>query len=82
MWVRFVLVPGLSDDADNVRRIASFTASLGNVERVEVLPFHQLGQFKWQKLGMPYQLAHTEPPTADAVNEAVRLFKAEGVTAF
>ena len=82
MWVRFVLVPGLSDDADNVRRIASFAASLGNVERVEVLPFHQLGQFKWQKLGIPYRLEHTEPPTVDAVNEAVRLFKAEGLNAW
>jgi len=82
MWVRFVLVPGLSDDADNISRIASFAASLGNVERVEVLPFHQLGQFKWQRLGIPYQLEHTEPPTVDAVNQAVRLFRAEGLTAF
>jgi pyruvate formate lyase activating enzyme len=81
MWVRFVLVPGLSDDADNISRIASFAASLGNVERAEVLPFHQLGQFKWQKLGIPYQLEHTEPPTADAVERAVGLFKAEGLTA-
>ena len=82
MWVRFVFVPGLSDDADNISRIASFAASLGNVERAEVLPFHQLGQFKWQKLGIPYQLEHTEPPTADAVERVVRLFKAEGLTAF
>ena len=82
MWVRFVLVPGLSDDAENISRIASFAASLGNVERAEVLPFHQLGQFKWQKLGIPYQLEHTEPPTADAVERVVRLFKAEGLTAF
>ena len=82
MWMRFVLVPGLTDDADNVSRIASFAASLGNVERVEVLPFHQLGQFKWKKLGIPYQLEHTEPPTVEAVEQAVRLFRAEGLTAF
>jgi pyruvate formate lyase activating enzyme len=81
MWVRFVLVPGLSDDADNIRQIASFAAGLANVERVEVLPFHQLGQFKWQKLGIPYQLEHTPPPTVEAVNEAVRLFRAEGLSA-
>jgi len=82
MWVRFVLVPQLTDDADNISRIASFAASLGNVQRVEVLPFHQLGQFKWQRLGIPYQLAHTESPTADAVERAVRLFRAEGLIAF
>ena len=82
MWVRFVLVPQLTDDADNISRIASFTASLGNVERVDVLPFHQLGRFKWQNLGIPYQLEHTDPPTVDAVEQAVRLFRTEGVTAY
>jgi pyruvate formate lyase activating enzyme len=82
MWVRFVLVPGLTDDAENISRIASFTASLGNVQRVDVLPFHQLGRFKWQTLGRSYQLEHTEPPTADAVEQAVHLFKAEGLSAF
>jgi pyruvate formate lyase activating enzyme len=81
IWVRFVLVPGLTDDADNISRIASFAASLGNVERVEVLPFHLLGLFKWKKLAIPYQLEHTEPPTVDAVEQAVRLFKAEGLIA-
>ena len=82
MWVRFVLVPQLTDDADNISRIASFTASLGNVQRVDVLPFHQLGRFKWQNLGIPYQLEHTEPPTVDAVEQAVRLFRTEGLTAY
>jgi pyruvate formate lyase activating enzyme len=82
MWVRFVLVPGLTDDAENISRIASFTARLGNVQRVEVLPFHQLGRFKWQKLGIAYELEHRDPPTEDAVERAVRLFKAEGLTAF
>jgi pyruvate formate lyase activating enzyme len=82
MWVRFVLVPGLTDDAGNISRIASFTAGLGNVQRVEVLPFHQLGRFKWQTLGIPYQLEHIEPPTADAVEQAVHLFRAEGLTAY
>ena len=44
IWVRFVLVPGLTDDAKDIAQIATFAASLGNVERVEVLPFHQMGQ--------------------------------------
>jgi pyruvate formate lyase activating enzyme len=82
MWVRFVLVPGLTDDAENIKPIASFAATLGNVQRVEVLPFHQLGRFKWEKLGMAYELERTEPPTVEAVERAVRIFKTEGLTAF
>lgn len=82
MWVRFVLVPGLTDDWDDVRRIAVFAAELGNVQRVDVLPFHQLGRYKWKELGIRYELEHTEPPTADAVEKAVRLFRAEGLTAY
>jgi pyruvate formate lyase activating enzyme len=82
MWVRFVLVPGLTDREDDIRRIAGFAAELGNVERVDVLPFHQLGRYKWKELAIPYDLERTEPPTAEAVQEAVRLFRAEGLTAY
>jgi pyruvate formate lyase activating enzyme len=82
IWVRFVLVPELTDTAENISRIASFAASLGNVERVEVLPFHQLGKFKWQKLGIPYQLEHTQSPSAEALERAVHFFRAEGLTAY
>ena len=56
IWVRFVLVPGWTDDLAEVGRMADFAAGLGNVERVDVLPFHQLGRFKWEQLGMEYQL--------------------------
>ena len=56
IWVRFVLVPGLTDDQEIVAPIAKFAASLGNVERVEVLPFHQMGRYKWEKLGLEYTL--------------------------
>src|SRR4051812_15853405 len=50
MWLRYVFVPGWSDDAGNISQLARFAASLGNVERVDVLPFHQMGRFKWQEL--------------------------------
>ena len=82
IWVRLVLVPGLTDHPDDIRRIAAFSAELGNVQRVDVLPFHQLGRYKWKELGMPYALERTEPPTADAVEDAARLFRAEGLTAY
>ncbi|HEY2340664.1 MAG TPA: pyruvate formate-lyase-activating protein [Steroidobacteraceae bacterium] len=81
VWVRFVLVPGLTDDPDDIAQIAAFTAELGNVERVEVLPFHQMGRFKWQTLGIRYALEHTEPPTKEALEEACGIFRARGLIA-
>jgi pyruvate formate lyase activating enzyme len=60
IWVRFVLVPGLTDDPGDISSIARFAAALGTVERVEVLPFHQMGRFKWEKLGLDYTLADTQ----------------------
>jgi pyruvate formate lyase activating enzyme len=82
MWVRFVLVPDLTDDFDDIKRIASFAAKLGNVQHVDVLPFHQLGRYKWKELGIPYQLEQTKPPTPEAVENVCRLFRAEGLTAY
>ncbi len=82
MWVRFVLVPGLTDDPEDIADIARFAAALGNVERVDVLPFHQMGRYKWEKLGMRYQLNDTKEPTLEACEQAVALFRAEGLTAY
>jgi len=81
IWIRFVLVPGLTDDREDVANIARFAAGLGNVQRVEVLPFHQLGSFKWERLGLDYTLVSVEPPTAEAAEEICGIFRAEGVTA-
>jgi pyruvate formate lyase activating enzyme len=82
VWVRFVLVPGLTDDPDDIASIARFAAGLGNVERVDVLPFHQLGKYKWKELGMPYTLENVESPAADAVDRACAVFRAAGLTAY
>ena len=71
MWVRFVLVPGLTDGYDNVERVADICAGLGSLERVEILRFHQLGKGKWQKLGIDYPLKDAEPPSAE-LTERVR----------
>jgi pyruvate formate lyase activating enzyme len=81
IWVRFVLVPGWTDDMAEVERIAAFAAELGNVERVDVLPFHQLGRFKWEKLKMDYQLRDAQPPSRETVDEAVSRFRAAGLNA-
>jgi pyruvate formate lyase activating enzyme len=82
IWVRFVLVPGLTDDADDIAGIADFAAGLGNVERVEVLPFHQMGRFKYERLGIPYALKDTPPPSEEAVQRACEQFRARGLKAY
>ncbi|HEU4435447.1 MAG TPA: pyruvate formate-lyase-activating protein, partial [Pyrinomonadaceae bacterium] len=67
IWLRYVLVPDLTDDEEDINHIAAFAASLGNVERVDVLPFHQMGRYKWEKLGIEYTLKNTQPPTTALV---------------
>jgi len=79
IWVRFVLVPGLSDDPQNVAHIARFAASLGNVERVDVLPFHQMGRFKWKELKLTYTLNNVQPPSIEAIERASAQFRSEGL---
>lgn len=73
LWLRHVLVPGVTDDADGLRQMADFIAQLKTVERVEVLPYHTLGLFKWQKLGLPYPLDGVLPPTEAEVQRAETL---------
>jgi pyruvate formate lyase activating enzyme len=79
-WIRFVLVPGLTDAQYNVEGLANFVASLTNVERVEVLPFHKMGEYKWEQLGYEYQLKETQPPTAEQVQATQAIFRHRGIT--
>jgi pyruvate formate lyase activating enzyme len=76
-----VLVPGLTDDGEDITQIAKFAASLGNVEQVEVLPFHQMGRFKWKELGISYALDKVESPSPKLVSWATELFRAQGLKA-
>lgn len=78
-WIRFVLVPNLTDDPANVEGLASFISNLGNIERVEVLPFHKMGEYKWEQLGFDYQLKETQPPTPEVVQRTVDIFKQHGL---
>lgn len=82
IWVRFVLVPGLSDDSETVSGVAKFAGSLGNVQRVDVLPFHQMGRYKWAKLKLNYELGDTEPPSEDVVQQTCEVFRREGLQAY
>jgi pyruvate formate lyase activating enzyme len=82
IWVRFVLVPGLTDVPEDILLIAKFAASLGNVERVDVLPFHQMGRFKWKDLKLSYPLDVVQPPSRRLVESVCLQFRAEGLTTY
>jgi len=82
MWIRYVLVPGLTDGVDNVERVADFVGALGGVERVEILRFHQMGRDKWHKLGLAYPLEDVEPPDAELSERVRGQFRSRGLTVF
>lgn len=70
MWIRHVLVPGVTDDESGLREMKRFVDTLNGVERIEVLPYHTLGMFKWEKLGIPYPLDGVRTPTDEEVKKA------------
>lgn len=70
VWIRHVLVPGITDREDYLQELAAFIGTLRNVRRVEVLPYHTLGVFKYQELGIPYPLPDVPPPTAERITLA------------
>ncbi len=88
MWIRYVLVPDLTDAVDNVAAVADYVAELaargagGAVERVEVLPFHQMGRDKWHRLGTTYSLDGTQPPGPDLLERVRGQFRARGLTVY
>ena len=70
VWIRYVLVPGYNDSDEDLTRTGDFICTLRNVRRVEVLPYHTLGVFKWEELGIPYTLRGVDPPTEESVMRA------------
>ncbi|WP_237236860.1 pyruvate formate-lyase-activating protein [Rothia nasimurium] len=83
IWIRFVLVPGYTDDPDNIEKVADIVCRWRNVvERVEVLPFHQMGTDKWESLGYDYKLKDVHPPSKEATEAARDIFRARGLIVF
>ncbi len=70
VWVRHVLVPGHTDNDVYLQRLSDFIATLNNVEKIEVLPYHKLGVYKWENLGLAYSLEGVDPPTEERVRHA------------
>lgn len=77
-WIRFTLVPGLTDDSANVEGIAKFVAPMKNVEWVEVQPFHQMGAFKWKAMNLNYELADTPAAPAELTSRVIEQFRSAG----
>ena len=82
IWVRFVLVPGLTDDPANVDAVAAIAERVPTIERVEVLPFHRLGAPKWAALGLPFPLADTPPPETATIERVRDQFRDHGLTVY
>ena len=76
MWIRHVLVPGYTDSDEQLNGIHEFVSQLRNVTRVEVLPYHMFGKFKWEKLGLKYTLEDVDVPTDESVKHAKEILHA------
>lgn len=70
VWIRHVLVPGITTDEENLINLSGFISNLNNVEKIEILPYHKLGVYKWKELNLPYPLEGVDPPSDEMVRKA------------
>lgn len=73
VWIRHVLVPTINEDVESLKRLSAFIQTLSNVEKIEVLPYHKLGIYKWEELGLDYPLEGIEPPSQELVLKAEKI---------
>ncbi len=78
-WIRCVLVPGLTDQLEHYNSLADYLITLGNIEKVEILPFHKMGENKWKSMGLTYELSDTLPPSKELVTQVQDIFKKRGL---
>ena len=78
-WIRYVLVPGYSDDEEDLHEWAKFVSQFKNITRVDILPFHQMGGYKWKEVGKEYKLADVKPPSREEVKKVEGIFKSYGL---
>ena len=74
VWIRHVLVPGYTLVKERMERLASFLKGYRCVEKIELLPFHKMGEYEWEELGYPYQLYDVQPPSEDEIRVAKEIF--------
>lgn len=77
IWIRQVLVPGWTDDIDDLKKTRAFIETLSNVKKIEILPYHNMGAYKWEKLGMKYPLEGVEAPDQEAIELANKVLHGE-----
>lgn len=77
VWVRHVLATSITDDDNYLRQLGDFLKTLKNIEKIEVLPYHSLGAYKWEQLGIPYALKNEEPPSPERIRNAELLLGAK-----
>lgn len=75
MWVRHVVVPGITDNDELLNKLADYLTQFDNLEKVEILPYHSLGEYKWQKMNMEYPLKGVPQLSAERLNNAKQIFK-------
>lgn len=79
VWIRFVLVPGLSDSEENMQPLAAYLAEFQNIRQVDILPFHKMGEYKWEELGYEYHLTDTKPPDLQELSRVKKIFRDRGL---
>jgi pyruvate formate lyase activating enzyme len=77
-WIRYVLVPGLSDNLESIRSLSNHLSKYPNVSRIELLPFHKMGEYKWKELGLDYKLSNTKEPARELLLEVKSIFESNG----
>jgi pyruvate formate lyase activating enzyme len=78
-WIRYVLVPGLTDNLDSIRMLSKHLSNYHNIEKLELLAFHKMGEYKWRELGLDYTLSDTVEPSRELMNEVMTIFKENGI---
>ena len=73
MWIRQVLVPGYTDDEQDLLRLKDFLSTLKTVEKVQILPYHSMGKYKWEKLGLEYPLEGVREANQEDVDIAKKI---------
>ncbi len=79
VWMRYVIVPRLNDRAHCLEKLAKWAAEKGNIEKIELLPFHKMGEWKWKQYELPYRLSETWEPDAEQVEEFAAIFRSRGL---
>lgn len=78
-WLRYVLVPGLTDNIESIRALSEHLMQYPNVSRIELLGFHKMGEYKWKELGLEYKLADTKEPGRELLQEVKKIFEGSGI---